>query len=193
MTTLYNTLGVPDTATGDEIKRAYRKAAMRWHPDRNAGQEIAARNAFLDVQNAYAILSDPEQRRVYDAVFAEEMQRQETRLREAEREQASKEAAARAEEEARYAERVALAMRFASQGYNRDVVLGVLLGHDCCSPLANQIADSVIALHASRQDIAPTMPAENVSLSVDEPSPKTEQAPRTLSDFWFPFWNALRP
>jgi len=61
MTTLYDTLDVSEHATTDEIKRAYRKAAMRWHPDRNVGREHVARTAFLDIQNAYAILSDPEQ------------------------------------------------------------------------------------------------------------------------------------
>ena len=42
-------------------------------------------------------------------------------------------------------------MRFATQGYNRDVVFGVLLGQQCDALTAGQIADSAIALHASRQ------------------------------------------
>ena len=48
MTTLYETLDIPAHATSEEIKRAYRKAAMRWHPDRNVGQENVARATFLD-------------------------------------------------------------------------------------------------------------------------------------------------
>ena len=200
MTTLYDTLSVPENATAEEIKRAYRKAVMRWHPDRNVGQEHAARAAFLDVRNAYAILSDPAQRQVYDAVFAEEMKRQEAqRLRE-EQEQAEREALVRAAQEAEYAARVALAMRFAAQGYNRDVVRGVLLAHDCSDDLACRIADSALALHASRQ--AATQ-AEPESVEPEEAIPDThakqqaeDPAPadrvRSFSDIWMPFWNVLR-
>jgi curved DNA-binding protein CbpA len=207
MTTLYDTLNVPENASGDEIKRAYRKAAMRWHPDRNAGEEITARAAFLDVQHAYAILSNPEQRRVYDEVYADEMKRQQALREEAERLQAEREAAARAAEEALYARMVALAMRFADQGYNRDVVFGVLLGHDCCAELAHRIADSVLALHASRTaDPAAQAPEDAAAQTEDappDPSQSEEEAQsgsqpgshpgaHSLSHLWFPFWNALR-
>ena len=206
MTTLYDTLSVPENATAEEIKRAYRKAVMRWHPDRNVGQEHAARAAFLDVRNAYAILSDPAQRQVYDAVFAEEMNRQEALRRREEQEQAEREAAVRAAQEAEYAARVALAMRFATQGYNRDVVRGVLLAHDCSDDLACRISDSALALHASRQ--AETE-AEPESMEPEEAAPDTrdthdtygkqqeeDPAPadrvRSFSDIWMPFWNVLR-
>lgn len=146
MATLYDTLGVHEDATGDEIKRAYRKAAMRSHPDRNVGREAQARAAFQQVKEAYAILSDPEQRRVYDAVFAEEMRRlarhrEEARLRE---EQAA------AQREAEYAALVGVAMRFAERGHNRDVMFGVLLGRGCDEALAARIADSVSALFDAR-------------------------------------------
>lgn len=61
----YNVLGVSAKADGDEIKRAYRALALRWHPDRNAGNaEAEAR--FKDVNEAYRVLSDPEQRARYD-------------------------------------------------------------------------------------------------------------------------------
>ncbi|MGF6774976.1 J domain-containing protein [Paraburkholderia sp. GAS334] len=166
MTTLYDTLGVPASATGDEIKRAYRKAAMRWHPDRNAGHEDVARAAFQDVKNAYAILSDAAQREVYDAVYAEQMRVWETHQQRKAREQAEREAAARAAEEAAYAEMVALAMRFADEGHNRDVVFGVLIGQQCEAGLAAQIAASAVALHASRQ--APPVVEEEVAAAPDD-------------------------
>jgi curved DNA-binding protein CbpA len=137
-------------AAEDEIKRAYRKAAMKWHPDRNVGQEDVARATFQEIKHAYAILSDPGQRQVYDAVFAEEIRRWENRRQQEERERAEREAAAQAAAEAAYAEMVGLAMRFVSDGYNRDVVFGVLLGQRCDVQLANRIADSVWALHESR-------------------------------------------
>ena len=201
MTTLYDTLSVPENATAEEIKRAYRKAVMRWHPDRNAGQEHVARAAFLDIRNAYAILSDPAQRQVYDSVFAEEMRGQEAqRLRE-EQEQAEREAALRAAQEAQYAGRVALAMRFATQGYNRDVVRGVLLAHECSDDLACRIADSALALHASRQAEAESAEPEKASpdthtMQQEDRQQEEDPAPadrvRSFSDIWLPFWNVLR-
>ena len=103
---------------------------MRWHPDRNVGQENVARAAFLDIKSAYAILSSPAQRQVYDAVFAVEMERREVQRQREERAKVEREAAARATEAAVYTNMVALAMRFANQDYNRDVILGVLLGSD---------------------------------------------------------------
>ena len=90
MATLYETLGVHEHATDEEIKRAYRKAAMRCHPDRNAGREEAARAAFLEIKEAYAILSDPAQRHVYDSIFAEEMRRWEARRKQEEAERAER-------------------------------------------------------------------------------------------------------
>ena len=201
MTTLYDTLSVLENATAEEIKRAYRKAVMRWHPDRNVGQEHAARAAFLDIRHAYAILSDPAQRQVYDSVFAEEMRGQEAqRLRE-EQEQAEREAALRAAQEAQYAGRVALAMRFATKGYNRDVVRGVLLAHECSDDLACRIADSALALHASRQAEAESAEPEKASpdthtMQQEDTQQEEDPAPadraRSFSDIWLPFWNVLR-
>ncbi|WP_211193513.1 J domain-containing protein [Paraburkholderia sp. UYCP14C] len=151
MATLYDTLGVPTHATDDEIKRAYRKAAMKWHPDRNHGAEDVARAAFQDIKDAYAILSDAEQRKVYDAVYAEQMREWEAQHTRRQRAQAKREAAARAADEAAYAEMVSIAIRFADQGHNRDVLFGVLLGRQCEPQRAAQIADSVAALQAARR------------------------------------------
>ena len=102
MTTLYETLDIPAHATSEEIKRAYRSAAMRWHPDRNVGQENATRAAFLDIQSAYAILSSPAQRQVYDSVLTVEMERREAQRQREECEKVEREAAARATDAAAY-------------------------------------------------------------------------------------------
>src|ERR687886_460080 len=65
MATLYDTLGVKNDASADEIKKAYRKLASRYHPDKNPG-DASAEERFKDVQNAYDTLSDPEKRKAYD-------------------------------------------------------------------------------------------------------------------------------
>jgi molecular chaperone DnaJ len=63
----YAMLGVPTDAGQDAIKKAYRKLARVHHPDANAG-DAAAERKFKEIGEAYAVLSDPEQRKQYDAV-----------------------------------------------------------------------------------------------------------------------------
>src|SRR2546423_9935342 len=66
MATLYDTLGVKKGASADEIKKAYRKLAAQYHPDKNPG-DASAEEKFKEVQNAYDTLSDAEKRKQYDA------------------------------------------------------------------------------------------------------------------------------
>lgn len=65
----YKVLGVAKTATDDEIKKAYRKMALRYHPDKN--KTIGAEEKFKEVAEAYEVLSDKKKRDVYDK-FGEE-------------------------------------------------------------------------------------------------------------------------
>lgn len=61
----YDVLGVPKTATEDEIKSAYRKLARKYHPDLNPGDQNAA-NMFKEINEAYETLGDPQKRAAYD-------------------------------------------------------------------------------------------------------------------------------
>jgi molecular chaperone DnaJ len=63
--TLYDTLGVAKGASQDEIKKAYRKLARQYHPDKNPGDQ-EAEDRFKDVQGAYDVLSDEDKRKQYD-------------------------------------------------------------------------------------------------------------------------------
>lgn len=61
----YEVLGVAKSASADEIKKAYRKAALKYHPDKNPGDK-AAEEKFKEAAEAYDVLSDPEKRQKYD-------------------------------------------------------------------------------------------------------------------------------
>lgn len=63
----YDILGIPSTASSDEIKKAYRKKAMESHPDQNAGDQ-ASEELFKKVSEAYETLSDPQKKELYDRV-----------------------------------------------------------------------------------------------------------------------------
>lgn len=62
----YTVLGVPKTAGEAEIKSAYRKLAMKHHPDRNQGNKQASESKFKEINEAYEVLSDPKKRKMYD-------------------------------------------------------------------------------------------------------------------------------
>jgi len=62
----YQTLGVPRNATEAQIKKAYRKLAMQYHPDRNPGKEKWANEKFKEINEAFSVLGDPKKRKQYD-------------------------------------------------------------------------------------------------------------------------------
>ena len=62
----YQTLGVPDNASQEEIKRAFRKLAFKHHPDTNPGNEKQAEEKFKEINEAYGVLGDKDKRQQYD-------------------------------------------------------------------------------------------------------------------------------
>src|SRR6266511_4737833 len=64
-TDYYKVLGLGKNATPEEIKRAYRKLAVKYHPDKNPGDKTAEER-FKEINEAYAVLSDPQKKAQYD-------------------------------------------------------------------------------------------------------------------------------
>ena len=64
-TDYYKTLGLDKSASAEEIKKAYRKMAMKYHPDHTKGDKTAE-ETFKQISEAYAVLSDKEKRKQYD-------------------------------------------------------------------------------------------------------------------------------
>jgi len=62
----YDILGVSKSASAEEIKKAYRKQALEWHPDRHKDDKEAAERRFKEINEAYQVLSDSEKRSAYD-------------------------------------------------------------------------------------------------------------------------------
>ncbi|MQL93626.1 hypothetical protein Taro_026270 [Colocasia esculenta] len=62
----YKILGVDKNAKDDDLKKAYRKLAMKWHPDKNPNNKKEAEAKFKEISEAYDVLSDPQKRAVYD-------------------------------------------------------------------------------------------------------------------------------
>ena len=66
----YNILGISKNASADDIKKGYRKKALKYHPDRNQGNK-EAEETFKQISEAYEVLSDPEKKKLYDVYGAE--------------------------------------------------------------------------------------------------------------------------
>ncbi len=63
----YSTLGLSKSANADEIKKAYRKLALEWHPDKHATNKEVAEKKFKEINEAYQVLSNPQKKQIYDS------------------------------------------------------------------------------------------------------------------------------
>eukprot|EP00112_Aurelia_sp_Birch-Aquarium-sp1_P001382 Seg1147.9 transcript_id=Seg1147.9/GoldUCD/mRNA.D3Y31 product="DnaJ subfamily B member 6-B" protein_id=Seg1147.9/GoldUCD/D3Y31 len=70
----YEILGIPREATDAEIKKAYRKLALKWHPDKNPDNTKEAEEKFKEISEAYDVISDKDKRSVYDRYGKEGLQ-----------------------------------------------------------------------------------------------------------------------
>eukprot|EP01103_Thecamoeba_quadrilineata_P015980 TRINITY_DN520_c0_g1_i1.p1 TRINITY_DN520_c0_g1~~TRINITY_DN520_c0_g1_i1.p1 ORF type:complete len:231 (-),score=33.23 TRINITY_DN520_c0_g1_i1:167-808(-) len=77
----YSILELSKNFTEEELKRSYRKQAMRWHPDKNHDNKQIAEEKFKEVAEAYDVLKDPQKRREYDIYGDEASQRLHTDMR----------------------------------------------------------------------------------------------------------------
>ncbi|XP_060086031.1 dnaJ homolog subfamily B member 6-like isoform X4 [Ylistrum balloti] len=74
MVDYYKVLGVPKEASVAELKKAYRKLALKWHPDKNPDRKEEAEKKFKEISEAYEVLSDEEKRGIYDKYGKEGLQ-----------------------------------------------------------------------------------------------------------------------
>jgi DnaJ family protein B protein 4 len=66
MTDYYGILQLEKGCSDEDIRKAYKKMALKWHPDRNKGNETEANEKFREIAQAYSVLSDPNKRKMYD-------------------------------------------------------------------------------------------------------------------------------
>jgi DnaJ-class molecular chaperone len=71
----YKTLGVKKNASKKELKKAYRKLALKYHPDKNIKNKAKATKKFEELSTAYEVLNDPQKRRIYDQTGEEGLKR----------------------------------------------------------------------------------------------------------------------
>src|SRR5258708_37564694 len=67
----YDTLGLKKGASADDIKKAYRKQALEWHPDRHKDDKETAEKRFKEINEAYQVLSNPQKKQAYDQYGSE--------------------------------------------------------------------------------------------------------------------------
>jgi uncharacterized RDD family membrane protein YckC/type II secretory pathway pseudopilin PulG len=175
MTTLYEVLDVLEVATGEEIKSAYRRQAMKWHPDRNLNNRAEAENRFKQIAYAYKVLYDPQHRAAYDAEIA--LQRAES----AEQQQGhgatgpsmSEDDAARMF----FEQMLDLAYELSRRGFDETKIFKTLISLDCPQDIAKTVTEAACRRTPHAQKSTPSQE------SAEEKS-KEEKLDEEYAGFW---------
>jgi curved DNA-binding protein CbpA len=140
--TLYDILGVSPSATGEEIKFAYRRQAMKWHPDRNPDNRAEAEARFKEIGTAYKVLSDPRQRAEYDAYLASQQSAGSERHKQ---EESGFDSEMSGSDAARmfFEQMLDLAFELARRGYDEVKIAKMLIALDCPESVAKAVAEMV--------------------------------------------------
>lgn len=170
MATHYEILGVPETATFEDIKDAYRRQAMKWHPDRNPNNKEEAEEKFKQIGYAYKILSVEGLRREYDQWLSgqrTQSEKDESRDRAEPKGMSGEEA-----EKQFYEQMLDVAFELARRGHSESTIAETLFSFNCPKGIAEAVA-SAAARNASAQkrspENSPLGAIENVSWDMAMP------------------------
>lgn len=165
--TLYDVLGVVNGASQEDIKKAYRRLAMEWHPDRNPNNRLEAEEHFKEIAYAYKVLFDPQARAQYDH-----------ELSSAQHSERNHEGFSEQDAESLFFEQMLdLAAALASQGHPEGYIARALIAEGCPGPIAAASARSACR---NRRGAAPNQASTNSS-------PAYGEVDRSAS-FSKPFW-----
>ena len=158
----YSVLGIGKTASTEEVKKAYKKLAKAWHPDKNRNNSLLATQRFQNILSAYQVLVDENKRTKYDR------ERREAAARKAEEEAAAARKAAKEAAARRYAEEVAAAARRAARQAAEEKA-------------AKKAAEKAAAARRERREASARMAAKEAAKEAEYEAARQE---RRESEFW---------
>jgi len=185
--TLYEILEVASTAPLEEIKGAYRRQAMKWHPDRNPGNLAEAERRFKEIGSAYKVLSDPEARAEYDA--AQGSQQSQSRYSETHQQSQSSDSSREDADSTFFDEMLDLAFELSRRGYPLDKILKMLLALDCPESVARAVAKRFEELGATSH----AQPNSQSKSAKSPPKPPSEDDSRVPRDIMQADWEVVAP
>jgi len=181
--TLYEILELVQTATLEDIKGAYRRQAMKWHPDRNPGNLAEAERRFKEIGYAYKILSDPESRAGYDAeIGAQNKKSSHTNESHYSQHTSSREDA----DSVFFDQMLDLAFELSRRGFDLSKIIKTLLALDCPEDIAIAVVDRLSKFGAKSK----TDNSDQTNSGGTTSSNAKERAPRNISEL---DWDAACP
>jgi len=147
---LYDVLGISSTAAQDEIKDAYRRQAMKWHPDRNPLNKQAAEELFKQIAYAYKVLSDPASRVEYDRWLTEQRQGVSAGAGANEHQNQNAGVSEDDAEQMFFEQMLDLAEELASRGFSAEKIVKTLVALDCPEAIAKAVAANAVKMTNQR-------------------------------------------